>query len=342
MRRVVVTSLILLSLLAAGAVVFKLQVERMARNAARQFAEPALEKQSTEEIALEITRLVHKQYRATLHSNDLPLLFKLRPFLTHRMIPDAVRIENGAIEALLIDGDCDSAARATAYVLESAGIPARQFNLIDPAGGGHSIVQASNPDGSTFLLDPQIGVAPRDGQDVLDFEEARRRQAAGVDARALWRPVTEEPRFHSLYENFESMWGSPQGAALEIAVRIDFKDRERLQIGEVDQSSKEVGERGAEHELTVYWSYLGHRYDRGWIRAMTFEQPTRATFMTVGDVASNVITSDRMPTKLSGSMLQYDMDAGDTLRFYDDRAQIDWLRLKSYQDVDAILFERRN
>lgn len=323
-----------------GAAIFKVQVERLSHGVAKKFSQSALERHSTESIAIEIAKLVHEQYRATERLKDTPLLFKLRPYLTHRFLPEFLRIETGAIEALLIEGKCDSAARTTVFILGSVGIRAEQLNLVGRMGGAHSIVQAFNPDGSTFLLDPLYGVAPQHNGDVLSIEETTRLQKSGAGARTVWSTITDGSRFHPLYENFPDLWKNTQGAAVEFEVDVDLGNSERLQIGQIDQSSAEVGDAAAKYGLTRYWQYLGHRFDRGWVRTMKFHQPTIVTFILTDNVRDNVITTTRKPNTVSGNTLQYIVQSGEKLSFHDGRAQINWLKLDSYQDVDAIIFER--
>lgn len=50
------------------------------------------------------------------------------------------------------------------------------------------------------------------------------------------------------------------------------------------------------------------------------------------------ITSRRLPV-IRGRELVYEIAAGKTLRFEDGAAGYDWLRLRSYQDIDYMRFE---
>jgi hypothetical protein len=333
-------AVVTITAIVAATILFKSQLERMAGDAARKFTQTALDQGSTEAIAIEIARRVHEQYRAAEQRQDTHVLFKLRPYLTYRFVPDFARIEPGAIEALLIEGICDSAARATIYILRSVGIPAEQLNLIGRNGWAHSIVQAANPDGSLFLLDPLYGVAPQHDGDVLNVEETKQLQKSGTAARDIWKSISDGPRYHRLYEDFLDFWVATQDSSIEFEVQVNLENQERVQIGQIDQSSREVGAAAAKHGLTVYWHYLGHRYARGWVRSLIFAQPTKVSFILTEDVREGVITSDVKPDGITGNILHYTMQRGQKLSFHDGRARMDWLKLNSYQDVDAIVFER--
>ncbi len=74
------------------------------------------------------------------------------------------------------------------------------------------------------------------------------------------------------------------------------------------------------------------------MRSLRFDQDTRVVIGLMGTPVRKFITSRRPPV-IRGHELVYDMDAGEVLRFEDGRAGYDWLRLRSYQDIDYMSFE---
>ena len=90
--------------------------------------------------------------------------------------------------------------------------------------------------------------------------------------------------------------------------------------------------------MTPYWHYLGHKYDRGWTRILKFAQDTRVEIGLTEPVDAGLITTDARP-RIDGDTLTLVVAAGESLAFVDGLAKRDWTRLKSYQDIDYILFE---
>ena len=95
---------------------------------------------------------------------------------------------------------------------------------------------------------------------------------------------------------------------------------------------------GIAHGLSSYWGYLGHRYDRSWQRVINFSQDTRMIIGLIDAPDERFVTTQMRPT-VSGNELIYEVPAGRSLRFVDGNAGRDWLRLRSYQEIDYIRFE---
>jgi hypothetical protein len=62
--------------------------------------------------------------------------------------------------------------------------------------------------------------------------------------------------------------------------------------------------------------------------------------MLIEDARAGVITTDSEP-KVTGNTVVYEVSAGETLKFHDGRAEINWRTLNSYQLIDSIYFEAR-
>ncbi len=124
-------------------------------------------------LAIELARIVHSLY---LHSNSSvtpPLLWRLRPYLTNRLLPGYARFQDGAIDALYVRGICDSAARTLAYLLNEAELKAQQLNIVENFTGAHSVVLVEFPNEKSSMLDPLYGVYPEYDGIMLSPSEAR-------------------------------------------------------------------------------------------------------------------------------------------------------------------------
>lgn len=202
----------------------KFAVQYRAREVALHFAEKAMKRQSVENRTLAVAAAVFELYKVSDGSAP-PLLARLRPYLTNSLIPEPLRIEDGAIDAILLEGMCDSATRATMYVLSTIGIDSRQLNLISAHGGAHTVLEVSRKDGSRFLVDPIFGLAPREDGRVLGVEEVRTLIGTGKNPREVWSPISPKAEYNIIYDHFARMWISPQGAPLKWQVEVDLTDK---------------------------------------------------------------------------------------------------------------------
>lgn len=108
----------------------------------------------------------------------------------------------------------------------------------------------------------------------------------------------------------------------------------------MNHSSDDVADDGKSEGLSVYWHYLGHRFDRGWTRVLKAPVAMRVTFDTVEDIWPGLLTAGRPPTGLSDRKLWYDLAVGDTLELTDGKATRNFWKLRSYVDVDRITLEK--
>lgn len=337
-----------LGALAAGLVVAlalaiagKHALEARARAEARDFiAATGVAVDDKPALAVALTRRVHEIYRATPDSADPPLLMTLRPYLTHPMLPEPLRVEPGAIEALYLNGLCDSASRVLAFVLRQAGLDAWQMNLVMPLAV-HTVVLAQDRAGDTFMLDPLHGVVPVRGGRLLGPDQAQAAARQGVPQEQLWQTLgpTADP---AIYRQFAVAAFAKQNEPMTITVQVRLPQAGEtpgvVVLGEEDGASEDVASAAVRRGWTPYWHYLGSRYDREWTRVFRFAQDTRVTFVLTTPPDRRFLTSERRP-HIRGREVIYDIPAGDSLRLRDGLAGRSWLHFRSYQDVDYVRLE---
>ncbi len=318
---------------------FKVLVEAYAKQSALDFVGQAEGQMNLDALAIDLTKRVYEIY-LTSDPQEKPFLLKLRPFVTHTGLPAFLRVEPGAIEVIELRGHCDASARTLAYLIQKLGYQAVQLNLIGRRGGAHTIVRVYRPDGTTFLVDPHTGLVPIVDQNVLSGSEVSSYQTAGMAPEEIWQPVSDSAKFHPVFLQFPDFIQAEQGSTTVLPAVIPQIPETGLRVGTLDGSSEGTGDAAGELGLPVYWDYLGHRYDRGWTREMSFHQDARVTFVLIEDVRAGVITTDKQP-QVTGNMVVYEVSAGETLKFHDGRADINWRTLNSYQLIDSIYFEAR-
>lgn len=320
-----------------GLLGLKWVVEINAHNKARMLVGSIeLPRDNIDATAIYLTSEVHKAYRNTASDAPVPFIMRARPYLTHRFIPEFLRVQPGAIDTLYLDGLCDNAARTLVYVLNKNGFEAAQFNMVTPSSA-HSAVIAKTPDGRRLLLDPDKGVVPVENGKVMSPEQAQARMRNGGPRGPVWSGLSPSADT-GFYEQFTRTRFARQGSRLEIDASVVLPGGQAVQLGKPDGSSADVSNEGGQAALSPYWHYIGSRYDRAWVRRMHFAQATRMTIVLTESPRIDLVTTDRIP-KITGRTLVYEFKAGETLRFEDGRAGFDWFRLRSYQDIDYIRFD---
>ena len=288
-------------------------------------------------LAVELTRRVHVSYQNTKPQNDPPILWRLRPYLTNDLLPNFLRIQAGAIDAIYILGQCDSAARTLQFLLVQANLRAEQFNIVRTYNGGHSVALVKFPSGREAMLDALFGVVPEQDGQLLTPTEVQQLVSRGVPAERIWKKLA--PTLDSTYyAQFGDAVFAKQGAGLDIAILVKLEGGDPIVLGDRDGSLNDVTRDGALYGFTSYWHYIGHRYDRGWRRIVTFAQGTRMIIGLVEPPNEKFITTKQHP-KVQGNELIYEIAAGNSLYFFDQAAGRDWIRFRSHQDVDYIRFE---
>ena len=140
------------------------------------------------------------------------------------------------------------------------------------------------------------------------------------------------------YRKFEHAVFAVQNTSLDIESEVKLTDDNPIALGQRDGNAEDVVRDGISQGMSSYWDYLGHRYDPGWTRILRFTQDTRVEIGLTEPVEQGFITTSTRP-RIEGHTLVYVMAAGETLRFVDGLAKRDWIKLRSYQDIDYILFE---
>lgn len=334
-KLVVLTALVLV----LAAVSFKLAVEWRARTAAQVFfTETTSENSRIETKLMAMNARIHEAYANQSAHNNPSLLFALRPYLSHDLLPEVLRIEKGAIEVLYVKGECDSAARTLMYILRKNGIPAFQLNFNTPSAA-HSVVMARLADERRALLDPFFGVVARHDGQLIGPERAQELMRAGVPLESVFSVPDSAEQAHKFYKSFGQAQISLQGKPQTLAVNVGLPAGTVVHLGKVDGRSSDVHAASSKRGWYKHWHYLGHRYDRAWTRIISVDQDTRITFKLTGPVNDKFLTADREPTEINAQSVTYEVPNGEQITFIDGKAERDWLKMRSYQDVDAIEIE---
>lgn len=338
-KNLVFIGLLLLSLGFASAFGTKFILETKANNAAQTFINNHInDSMQDEEKIREISKAVYLANLSSQKSGYIPFLFRIQPYLVHELMPEIFRVKVGAIEALYMEGMCDSAARRLNFILDTAGYPSKQFNIVS-SKTGHSITKSVLPSGSAILIDSYHGVMAAWQGKLIGPKTTKELMDNGVSAPDVWLALGPEANLE-FYQNFNKHSFAEEGQTLRIEVDVDMEDHDEISLGKIDGSSHDLQVSFNKRNWSPYWTYIGHRYDRGFERILNFHQKTRVTFFLTRDANEGFITSQIPPKITQGNLIVYEIEKGRTLHFRDGLAKRDWLRLKSSQAVDKIVFEK--
>lgn len=316
----------------------KLLIEWQADRAARELL-GSLNANGQQQAVTAATLRVHQAFLASARDRQpMPLLQRVRPYLTHPLLPSMLRVEEGAIDALYTRGLCDSAARTLAFALNHSElqVAATQLNMVNPYGG-HSVTEVRTPAGEVWLLDPLYAVAPQQEGRLIGALRARDMARLDTPMDELWLALAPTSTL-DFYQHFDQVSMARQGEPLRIDIHVKLAPGQHVTLGQIDNDTNDVYRDGARLGWTSYLTYLGSKYDRSWQRALTFHQDTEVAFNLTSKPDPRFITTDIKPV-IDGQRVIYRMREGQQLAFIDGAARRDWLRFKSYQDVDAIVFK---
>jgi hypothetical protein len=289
--------------------------------------------ETIDEKVIAITTQIHHGFSETDPSKNLAL--RLRPFLTNHRLPPVFRLENGVIETILGKGLCDNAVRALQFTLKQENLPSSQWNMVTPHGG-HAALIVSIDENRTAFVDPFFGLISLDKKSTLRSpDEIYEKVKSGHKIENIFTKISDRSSL-KFYEEFANVSMAKQGERLVIASQIPEFQGE-ITLGEIDSSFIDVMRAGKSHNMSSYWHYVGHKYDRNWIRTLEAKKPTKVIFSLVEKPDSSILTSNITPV-IEGKDLIWTLKKEEKLVFEDHKAELSLKRRNSYIDIDKITF----
>lgn len=275
-----------------------------------------------------VTTLTGEIFRHFHHQDpgEIPL-YRLRPYLTNSRLPSWFRLPDGVMETLLEKGYCDNAARMLAFALQRENIHSVQWNMVSP-GMAHSALLVSLPDGRKILADPFYGYITADTP-----EQAQARLKAGEEFSAVFSPLSAQSD-SAFYKAFTDISMSAAGHDLRLESTLPPLHGKPLTLGTLDGSDLDVKQDGANKNITPFWHYAGHKYNREWVRVLKAAEPVTVT-MDLLDVPGDTSFAAPVPA-VNAKTLAWTLRPGETLTFRDGIAKFSFKRLNSYIGIDRI------
>lgn len=292
----------------------------------------AVDAPSEDERIISLTRYVFEGFTEVKPNQDKML--RLRGYLTNRRLPKILQLESGVIETHVNKGMCDNAARRLAFILSREGYNSAQWNMIKHSGG-HSALLVTLKDEREVLVDPFYGVVAlgSDGK-LISPVQAQKLIQDGASTDKIFFKLNNDSNTE-FYKNFNTTMMSAEGDNLIIEATLPKLNNSPIVWGQIDNNFKDVMSATNKKKITPYWHYMGHKYNREWMRVLKAQEPVNVTFTLFENVHQNVITSNIMP-EIDGKSLTWRLKAGDQLEFHDGDAKIILSRMNSYIHVDQI------
>lgn len=279
-------------------------------------------------IASQIFKNFHHQDPATI-----PLL-RFRGYITNQRLPKFIRLPNGVMETLIQKGYCDNAARVLSFALKQENIKAVQWNMVS-ANGGHSALLVTTPDNEEVLVDPFYGyITINEKKQLIHPKTAQEQMKSGKNFKEIFLPLGENS-YPDFYKEFKNMSMAAEGEDLTLRSILPKLHDTPLILGQINNDELDVKSAGALHGLNPYWHYMGHKYNREWVRILTVNEPVHIVMTLVAPVETGILTATPPPV-VEGYKLVWDLRAGESITLTDKLAKLSLRRLNSYIGVDQI------
>ncbi|MAQ71420.1 MAG: hypothetical protein CL565_04420 [Alphaproteobacteria bacterium] len=261
--------------------------------------------------------------------------------MSHEILPSFISLPHGTVELLLEQGECDNAARMMGYVLNKNNISSVQFNMLNGSSAHSALLVEPNQNG--FLVDPFYGVVTKpdhEGNVLLSPYEIKGKMSGKTSANTYFNLVSDSGKI-DFYESFNEAIMSSAGEEMVIDVSLpELDDNRILKIGEINSDSNDVRGGARKLGMSPYWDYMGHKYNREWVRIISARENVSLTFVLTVEVDDKILISNKPPI-VDGRKMMWDLSKGERLIFRDGKAERSFTRMSSYIPVDQIVIEKR-
>ncbi len=299
---------------------------KIAQTKAQEIIVQAGDIASPDEEVIALAKTVFERFQEREPSEVWQL--RLRPYVTNARLPESIKFPEGAIETIIQQGMCDNAARMLKFVLAQKGYNSIQWNMVSQ-NGNHSGLQVTLPEGRKGFIDPYYGYGAMKEGKLISLDEAK-----AFPVEDVLIPLGPNSQI-GFYKDLKDMAMAAQGETLHITANLPPTET-ALWIGEINGNAEDVKSKAGALGMTYYWDYMGHKYNREWVRELTVAQDVRFEMILLDQPEEGILTADPKP-QVEGKTLRWDLKVGDKIMFHDGLAQISWKRMNSYIGVDQIV-----
>ena len=288
--------------------------------------------QNDDQKVIALTKYVFENFNSASPSKHLAL--RLRGYITNKRLPSFIRLDSGVIETILQKGLCDNASRMLSFVLKQEEYRSVQWNMVGN-DSGHSALLVTLPGNRNVFVDPFYGYVAKKNDKLIDPHKARQLLLTSKEKTLF--PLSKESNYQ-YYKNFKNLKMAAEGEKLEINVKIPKLSNKEIILGIINNQSLDVQRDAKNLKITPYWHYIGHKYNREWIRTLEATEPVQITMILTKPPDSKILTSN-IPPKIKENKLIWNLQPNEKLSFIDGNAKRSFKRMNSFIDIDQIIFE---
>ena len=300
-----------------------------------------LEGATPQETTLNVARWVATEFKQGVLQ---PTWYRKYGFvLSHRIMPEFLRLKRGSLALLYMDGQCSNMSWVLQRLYAELGMDAIQHDWIGPRSA-HSALSVKL-DGEWAWVDPFYGYAFEENERLISLSRLQELVSAGADPEEYIIALSDKPMLR-VYQRVDGVSHARDGDPLD--VRIDLPlDAGKVVVGTLDGQWRDVLSQGARKGLTSHLHYVGPRYSRYFFFRFTADPDTaprgfRIVFHLLDEVDPDNLPESNVPARLQENKLIYETDdpeEGIRLSYKNMRWTLkNLLRQRSWYNVDMVEF----
>ena len=260
--------------------------------------------------------------------------------LSHRYVPQFIRLDRGVIEMHTFEGQCSHMSRFLEFLFDRAGIESEQHDIFS-SSAGHSALSVKFKNEWVFV-DPFLGFLLMHNEKLISLDDGQKLIQNGVDLNELIYPLKEDVNL-KLYENLASFDHAMISKNVTIDININFNGKDKIKLGEINNNERDTLSHGAQHNLSSHLHYIGPRYRRNMKFTFSTNKLIKKTgydliFHATENIESSHLPDSNIVPRIEGKKLIYHVKNNNLVLFY---GNMKWnlsriIKRKSWYDIDMI------
>ncbi len=294
-----------------------------------------------QETTINVAKWVATQFKQGLVQ---PVWYRKYGFvLSHRIMPEFLRLKRGSLALLYMDGQCSNMSWVLERLYAELGIEAMQHNLIGPRSA-HAALSA-RLGGEWVYLDPFYGVAFEENERLISLSRLQTLVSAGAEPGDYMIALSDKPTLR-VYQGVDRVSHARDGDPLDARIDLPLGGG-KVAVGTLDGQWADVSSQGARKGLTSHLHYVGPRYSRYFFFRFTADPDAaprgfRIVFHLLDEVDPDNLPESNVAARLDANKLIYETDnpqEGIRLSYEHMRWTLtNLLRRRSWYNVDMVEF----
>lgn len=263
--------------------------------------------------------------------------------LSHRIMPDFLRLKRGSLAMLYMDGACNNMSWVLERLYTELGIDAIQHNWVGPSSAHSALSVRLN--GGWVWIDPFYGVAFAESGKLISLSRLKELVSAGAAPEDYMIALSEKP-MPRVYDGIGRVSHGRDGDPVDINIMVPL-DGGPITVGSLDGQWTDVLRQGLGRGLTGHLHYVGPQYSRYFFLRFVADPDAaprgfRIIYHLLDAIDPNNLPESNVAPRIEGNRLIYqttDPSQGIRLSFENMRWTLtNLLRRRSWYNVDMVEF----